>query len=157
TYVAQMGADTHGFGASSGIFFRLSGAIDPTTLPATPLATLDSAASVYVVDLARGARVPVRVRFRADAGRFAGPDLLAILPVAGLPLRPHTRYAAVVTRHVRDVSGVAVTREPGFTQTLGKPLLAPLVDWARQAGVLDDIAGATVFTTGEYTSDMQAL
>src|SRR5258706_15464838 len=39
-WLTTLAEDKHGFGCNTGIFFRLSGAIDETTLPATADATL---------------------------------------------------------------------------------------------------------------------
>jgi len=158
-YVDAFAADGHGFGEASGIFFRFSAPIDAGTLPQTPEAALAADASVYLIELPGGRRQPIKVGVRARGGPFAGPNLLAILPFPGLPLRPQTQYAAVITRRVLDATGAKVGRDSGFGDALGGPVLAPLRAWAQSAGAgtLDDIAGATVFTTGEPTRDMQAL
>jgi hypothetical protein len=157
-YLAAFAADHHGFGTNSAVYFRLTNAIDVSTLPPSPAAAIDPVASVYLVDLDRGRRVPVRVRFRAEAGRFAGPNLLAVLPLAGFPLYPRTRYAAVVTRRVHGTNGAPVQPPPGIDR-LSTSLYAPLAAWARiaGAGVLGDIVFATVFTTGEFTSEIALL
>src|SRR5262249_3643415 len=101
-YVAAMARDRHGFGTNAAVYFRFSGAIDARSLPASVTESMAAIASVYVVELASGARVPVAMRLRESRGRFAGPNLLAIAPFPGLPLLPRTRYAAVVTNRIRD-------------------------------------------------------
>jgi predicted esterase len=159
SYLAAMAADRHGFGENAAIYFRFSAPIDESSLPADAAASMAANASVYAIDLGHGGRVPVQMRFRASAGRFAGPNLLAIAPFPGIPLSPQTAYAAVVTTRVRDLAGAAVSRDVGFDAALAGPLYQPLRNLVASGGgdSLADIAGATVFQTGDPTSDLRAL
>jgi dienelactone hydrolase len=157
-YLDAVAQDRHGFGTSAAIFFRFSGPVDPASLPTSPAAALDPAASVFLVDLAAGNRVPVRIRLRPGSGPFSGPNLLAIEPFPGRPLRPSSRYAALVTTRVRGADGAPVGADAALAGELAGGLLAPVADWAAQSGLSPkEIAGATVFTTADPTADMAAL
>jgi hypothetical protein len=95
---------------------------------------------------------PIDVAFLPDGGPFGDANLLAVLPLQGAPLRPATRYAAVVTRKVRYADGTA---PPPWTPSADAPAayrdaveaLAPLVD-------ADDLAALAVFTTDDRAADM---
>jgi hypothetical protein len=112
--LAETEAD--GFGLSSGIFFGMAAAVDPTSLPDLH-GSLAPSASVFLMGVDPGSpdylrRIPVSVAFEADGGPYGAPNLLSLLPLQGVPLQPTTAYAAVVTRAVRDAAG----------QSLGVPL-----------------------------------
>lgn len=156
-WMADLGKSTYGFGLNSGVFFRLSGPIDPATLPATPEASLLPDASVFLVDLDHDKRIPLLARFEPFEGNYAGPNLLGLMPLPGLALAPATRYAAIITRRVEAMGGGAIGRASGLD--LSAALYAPVRDWLTRKGELAqaDIAGVTVFTTANPQGQMQAL
>lgn len=105
------------------------------------------------------------------------PDLFMVQPVWGRPLRPKTTYAFVLRRGVRDAEGKVLARPAALAAVLDAALggvkgvsdpeqqrladtLQPLID-AYQAGKLTvpwrDIAAATVFSTGNPTSQLKAM
>ncbi len=161
-----------GFGTNAGMFVRFDGAIDPTTLPASPDTARSEDASVYLVDVdaaspERGTRRPLRFRFEAAAGETIGPDWLACLPYPGFPLRPHTTYALVVTRRLRGGNGERVGRAPDFEAvmaavdaatdaevTRARAAYAPLTAWLDEPGADEraDVVDAAVFTTQDPTA-----
>jgi pimeloyl-ACP methyl ester carboxylesterase len=119
-----------GFGTSSGIFFRTTAALDPDTI------------DVLVEPLDGGDPAHVDVTFEEDGGPYGAPDLLAAVPVQGIPLAPGTRYAAIVTTDVHDASGAP---------------LEPARDVPDEITALADpatVAGYTIFTTGHPTADV---
>jgi hypothetical protein len=143
--------DARGFALAGGVFFRASAALDPASLPDVD-GSIGDDASVFLVALDAGPdflrRAPVDVSFAADGGPFGDRNLVALLPVQGLPLRPLTRYAAVITRAVRDLHGRRLARAPSalppdYRDALAT--LAPLVS-------ADDVAGLAVFTTDDPTA-----
>jgi len=101
------GAD--GVGLTAPVLFPFDAPLDPASLPSVEDSVTD-AASVFVVDVDPssprfGERAPVDVRFLDDGGPFGGTNLLVVLPYPGIPLRPRTLYAAVVTTAVRGRGG----------------------------------------------------
>ena len=88
--------DLDGFGTSAPVFFRIDGDLDPTSLPATPAASLQMDASVFLLDVESASptalsRVPVEVHWDAAS------RLLAVRPYNGHALHEGRTYAAVVT------------------------------------------------------------
>src|SRR5437868_6043274 len=68
---------TTGFGTSSAVYFRFDGPIDPASLPASSADSVKADASVFLVDVGPGSptvgrRVPVRVRFEHESGKYIG-------------------------------------------------------------------------------------
>lgn len=166
-----------GFGVSSAAFFRFSAPINPASLPATPEASREADASVYLVDVdpdspTRGTRTPLKLRFEPRAGEGIGENWLSVLPYPGFPLRGATTYAAVVTRRVTAPDGSAVGRSTDWSAVVGegsggpmdgdedaeveraRRVYAPLLAWLDEPGGdgRDDVAAAAVFTTMDPTA-----
>lgn len=102
-------AEQTGFGTTTPVFFPMTAAIDPSDLPG-PIDPASLEAPVFLVDVDpdspdRGTLAPIIGRFLLDAGPYGAPNLLAILPVQGRPLRPNTLYAAVVTSTLHQADG----------------------------------------------------
>jgi hypothetical protein len=144
--------DAHGFSLAGGVFLRASAPLDGTTLPDVDH-SITADASVFLVAVDASSpdflrRVPLDIAFTADGGPFGDRNLLALLPIQGIPLRPQTRYAAVVTRAVRDTHGhrlarMATPARADYSDALAA--VAPLVS-------ADDVAGLAVFTTDDPTA-----
>lgn len=167
--LALLARDGRGFATTGGVFFQLDAAL-PTELPSMQ-ASVAKDATLFLVGAQKdspdlGVRIPVEIRFRADGGPFGSPNLLSLLPLQGRPLLPNTRYAAVVTRKVKDVNG----------KELGQSLeLAKLLAGFKPAGMSDrafetyraaisalslaanDLAGLAVFTTGDPLADFEKV
>lgn len=102
-----------GFGASTPVYFYLDGMIDPETLPRREVDSLESNASVFLIDADTGSpeaftKQPVVVQWHSVQRR------LALRPADGHPLTPGRRYAAVVTRRVKDPKGDDLEPAPKF-------------------------------------------
>ena len=165
--------DARGFSTTAGIYFALDGPLD-TSVNANPTASLADDAPVFLVNVddnspERGTRKPVAVHFAADGGPFGTQSLLSLIPLQGIPLRPATRYAAVVLRSARDAGG----------RRLGVPRsLSELVNGHTPAGMSDavaaeydkaiaalgsfgvkapDLAGLAVYTTDDPTRGVSAV
>ncbi|HXU67984.1 MAG TPA: hypothetical protein VN947_01580 [Polyangia bacterium] len=147
--LALVARDARGFSLAGGIFFRASAPLDPASLP-DAAGSLADAGSVFVVPIDPDApdylhRVPLDVAFTADGGPFGAPNLLALLPIQGIPLRAHTRYAAVVTRNVRDAHGRRLAAMPAPDRSDYADALATIAPLVAASGV----AGLAVFTTDD--------
>ena len=141
-------------------------AVDAKSLPATEAASVADDASVLLVDLDAGARVPARVQVHDDSplGSTA-PPLLAVLPARGVVLAEGHRHAVVVTTKVtaggkpvaasatfaaiRDGSRRTTAIEKLYGSAIDevKKLVKPLGDGAT-------IAGLTVFTTQAASGEL---
>ena len=101
-----------------------------------------------------------------DADKYTPDNLLTVAPRPGIILAPLRRYAFVVMRSFGDVNGaplgVSTTmRALAHGETPAIPrgpelasLYAPLFPMLASAGVnVDDVAAATVFTTGDVVKD----
>jgi hypothetical protein len=149
-------SDAHGFATSSGVFFSLTGAVEQASLPALRDSTADGA-SVFLMSVDASApdrlrRTPVEVVFNADGGPYGDANQLTVLPLQGVPLRPHTTYAAVITRRVRDTSGRAIEPSSGWRELVASTTRPRSYDLAfaalAEAKVpLDDVVGLAAFTT----------
>jgi hypothetical protein len=110
---ARMLSDLDGFGVSTPVYFYLDGAIDPSTLPKDEASSLDAQASAFLIDADTSSpdaftKVPIVVQWQAAAKR------VALRPADGRPLTPGRRYAAVITRRVRDTNGGQLEPAPKF-------------------------------------------
>ncbi len=142
-------ADTTGFALSGGVFFQISEPLDGALLPSIDESIGDDS-PVYVVNLATGEKVPLEISFAEQGTQYGAPNLLALVPVQGIPLRPRTTYAAVVTTALRTVDGDALTAAK--TDELSR--------WSDAIETLgldrSTIAGLTVFTTGDPAAQLGA-
>ena len=166
-------ADADGFGLTSAIYLPLTGPLAETSLPGLFESTTDTArAFVVAIDSGSpdfGVRAPVLARFLADPGPFGAPNLLALLPLQGRPLRPKTTYAAVLLRSAHDAAGEALgvslamaqlaagVRPEGLGERAFAEYRRALETLERLGTPREVIAGLAVFTTGDPAAAMQAL
>lgn len=171
--LAVLERDADGFAVSAMVSFAMSGALDPASLP-SPMASVEDASPVVLLSVDPDApdhlkRYPLSSAFLPDPGPYGVPDMLALLPYQGIPLRDGTTYAAVVRRSLGDVSGAPL----GVPQTLaeiaagGTPAGMSDADAGQhraalaavaEAGIpLDDVAALSVFTTGTPRAGMRVL
>jgi len=162
--LALVTRDAHGFALAGGVFFRAGAPLDPASLPDVA-GSLVADAAVFLVGIDASQpdflqRQPLDVAFVADGGPFGDRNLLAALPVQGIPLRPAARYAAVVTRRVRDAELRPLGRSTEMAQLASGARPASLADAVAQEyrdailalGPLvaaDQIAALAVFTTDD--------
>jgi hypothetical protein len=159
--IRAIASETEGFGLSSGVFFRASLPLDPASLPTVEASLADDAAVFLMnVDPASpdaGERQPVTVLFAADGGRFGAPNLLVVLPVQGRPLRPKTRYAAVVLRSLGDglaqapqLDDLLAGKEPLGLGAAARGRYREALAFLADRGIDgEDIAALSVYTTGD--------
>ncbi len=165
--------DARGFATTGGVFFAISRALDPVSLP-TLAGSVDGSASVFLVDVTegsptRGVRMPIDVRFNEDPGLYGPPHQLSLLPLQGAPLRPSATYAAVVSTSVRDAEGVALAQSPavaellagdtpaGMTEPAAQGYRDALAELAAQGVDGGVIAALSVFTTDDPTADLASI
>jgi len=161
--VRAVATKADGFATSAAVFFTLTSA--PGPLPSLQETTRPGA-TVFLVELDSGKRYPLEVKYTAEASRYGAAKQLALLPLQGLPLKPATRYAAVVLRALKDESGallgvslpmaqLAARRTP---DGLDDATAAKYHDALGKLGVpAQDVAGLAVFTTGRPTAELQAF
>lgn len=159
-----------GFATTSAIFFPLSGAIDPSSLPDVH-ESIEDDASVFVMDVdpaspERGSRHPIVARFDVDPGPFAVPNVLALLPLQGRPLHAGRTYAAVVTTRVLGTDGaplgiapptsaLARGERPEGLSDAAYAVHEEAMDALRELGVdLSTVAATAVFRTWDPVAEL---
>jgi hypothetical protein len=172
--LALLTQDAHGFAVSAAVYFSLTADLGSISLPDAAHSTAADS-PLFLMDLERKTRQPVVLSYFTDGGPYGAPNLLSLLPVQGIPLRPGARYAAVVRRTLTDAKGHAVAPADAIGQLASGVQPAGLSD-AAFAGYRDalttlasvgvaaaDIAGLAVFTTdtpavavGEFRKDVLA-
>ncbi len=173
-YTETMDRKLDGFSPAASGYMRFTGPLDPSSLPETPLAALEENASVQLLDIDpaspdHGKRKLVSLKFRAPEGVYYQPNTLAFMPTLGSPLRPHTRYALVVTDAVRGAGGGTILKSEELAQALGevnpasdaalaaKEALAPAVIEIEKAGIpRGKIVHLAVFRTNDPTEELFA-
>jgi hypothetical protein len=160
----------NGFGLSSGIFFQATAALDPTSLPDLHGST-QASSPVFLMGIDPGSpdylrRLPIQVAFLLDGGPYGPPNLLAALPLQGVPLQPLTSYVAVVLRSLKDAQGqplgvsLSMAQLAAGVQPVGMPAAAfdvyqRALSALGMAGVTaSQIAGLASFTTWDPVSGM---
>src|SRR5262249_18701065 len=149
-------------------YLRFTDAIDRGSLPKTPRDGLDPGASVQLLDIDptspdHGQRQLASLQWRAPAGVYILSNTLAFMPVVGFPLRPHTRYALVVTDALKAQGGGQVVQSPTVAKLVGaqppdaatrtaSAALAPAVTEIEKADISRaHVVHLAVFTTSNPT------
>ncbi len=169
--IVALAQEADGFGTTSGVFVTTTRAVDPASLPDLA-ASVTAGASVFLTPVsgpdAVRVRYPVRVSARPTDNPSGATNLLAAVPLQGVPLAPATMHALVITRAVRDTTGAALAASPTVTALRAGATPAGLGDAAATAyrdalrtlamgGVdLDRVAGLAVFRTGDPTASFAA-
>ncbi len=168
-------AATFGFGPNSAVYVRLSGALDPASVPTFAEVTVQPRSSVLLLDLddPTAPPVPLLVDY-APAGTPRRPShLLTLLPYPGHPLKPATRYGAAVFNGLHDASGLRLAPSPTLAALDGPaPGGVPAATWTTLRQDRDDVVQAvrtrtlwhpselvafSAFTTQDATRDMDAI
>lgn len=130
-----------GFGLVSPIFFTFDGELDASTLSAT---------TVRLFDAASFDEVPTELHWEASLHQ------LSVRPANGHPLRPGSRYAALVTSGVHDQAGNAIGANAAFAQ-LRDATARPLDSRAGEAFDLYDPTLTALAAHGVVRADVVAL
>ncbi len=165
--------DGNGFGLTSAVYFSLTGPVRQDGLPDLS-GSLEPGSPVFLVDVDPASpeylrRIPLDVKFMEDGGPFGAPNLLCLLPLQGIPLRPRITYAAIVLRSLTDRSGnlmgvsfslariLSGQRPDGLSREAFDAYRAAL-ERLREAGTsYDRVAGMTVFTTGDPITGLECF
>ncbi|MEZ4440161.1 MAG: hypothetical protein R3B72_13785 [Polyangiaceae bacterium] len=151
-----------GFSTTSGVFFSATAALDPDGLPGLAESVAPDAPA-FLIDIEPDspdylALHPVTVGMEEDGGPFGAPHLLSLLPLQGLPLRPSHRYAAVVTRDLRDAAGERLGPATRHDEGPGAASEARAWDALAEAGIpAEEVAGLAAFTTDDGTAPLRLL
>jgi hypothetical protein len=167
--IAAAAAD--GFGTTSTVYFAFDGPLDPKSLPALN-DTVAAASPVFLMAVEgqdAGVRVPVQAHFLADGGPYGAPNLLALLPLQGAPLRATTLYAAGVTRALTDAQGRSLgvaaqmaqlasgSAPAGMSDAVLTDYRAALAQLAKSGIAASSLAGLAVFQTGNPTQGLKTV
>lgn len=165
-----------GFSPQAAGYVRFAGPIDPSSLPQTPQQSLEPSAVAQLIDVddsspEYGQRRPIDLYYRDKVGSYWPPYTLSFHPTYGLPLRPKTRYAFVVTRDLKGVGGKEIGHSEELDAVLGihepkenslaaslKSSWAPSIAAVTAAGIpIEQIAHLTVFTTNDPSAELFAV
>ncbi len=143
-----------GFSTTGGVFFAFSGPVDPAGLPDVA-ATVTPGSPVFLIGIDPdaadyGMRYPLEVELEPVANLYAADNMLSLMPLQGVPLRAGTRYAAVVTTTLSDIGGANIAPASAAALAGYSDAVSELASLGVQA---DQIAGMTVFTTGDPTAE----
>ncbi|MCC6807279.1 MAG: hypothetical protein IT381_07635 [Deltaproteobacteria bacterium] len=169
--IAILAADARGFSTAAPIMFRFTASLAPDRLPALEVsATKQSPITLVSIDPRAPdflTRYPFRAEFMRDGGPFGASNMLAILPLQGRPLRPNTRYAAIVQRKLGDKDGALLgvplamsqllfgERPNGMHARAHEAYMQALRVVDRDLGIpASAIAAITVFTTDDVTGGL---
>lgn len=159
--IIEIAATSEGFGTTSPIWFSLDGTIETQRFPSVHQ-SLDATSSAFLMALDDGSFHPIDVRFLADGGPYGAPNLLALLPVQGIPLRAKTRYAAVIRTSLTDkpltlsteMQQIIAGKAPANMTNEVFDQHRSALDQIEARGISrNEIAGLTVFTTGAPTDE----
>ena len=161
--------DLDGFGVSSPIYFYLDGDIAPNSLPQSAEESTGERASVFLIDADTGSSSAFQ-RVRAELQWLPELRRLALRPALGHPLTPGRRYAAIVTRRVKDVngqplepaSGFATLRDPDITLAdtrwaQARAEYTPVLETLDASGIArTDVVAMAVFRVQVTSKDLEA-
>ena len=170
-YAVSVKGVIDGFSPAASGFVRFTGPIDPATLPKTPRDGLDPEASAQLIDIdpnspEHGQRKLISLRWQEAEGVYYRANTLAFMPTIGFPLRPHTRYAFVVTDALEAKTGGSIAPQADLAKVVGASefdantraahtTLAPAVREIEAAGIgKDRIVHLAVFTTNDPTEEL---
>ncbi len=173
-FMESMQGILSGFSSVAGGFVRFSTALDPKTLPASPLDAMDKNSSVQLIDVTPGAkqhgeRQLIRVQLAPTPALYYPDNTLTYLPVFGYPLKPKHRYAFVVTTGVRSAAGARIEPSQQLREVLGtepaqgataslRDAIADDVDAVVAAGVpRSKIVHMAIYSTNDPVAELQVL
>jgi dienelactone hydrolase len=164
-------ATRDGFCTTCNVTFAIEGGLDPASLPdARTLTEADAGERIALVDIdadspERGRRVPLRAQWDQERG------LLSVRPLRGVVLRPHTRYAAVLTDALRGEDGTPLAPSADFVALRDDAESDPSPRLERARAVLEPalstlgelgwprrhVVGLSSFTTEDPTRELLSM
>ncbi len=181
SYLLFAKTELRGFSVQPTVYVEFSGPLDVKKLPG-PLGSAKGDSAIQLVNIDDGSpgygqATEVRTAVSPTTrGMYLVPNLLMVQPVWGKPLRTSTVYALVVRRGLGDATGKVLSQPKvlkdifaawqadkapkdaataAYAQTL-LPLRQAIAG-GKLAVPYDDIAAATVFSTGNPTSQLTSM
>ncbi len=167
-YYRKISHKMDGFSISESAFLRFTGKI-AATLPG-PEDSIKPASPIFLVNIDRaspgfGEHIPVFCYFHTHK---SGPlqNLLAVCPYPGFVLREKTRHAVVVMRGLdpnlvqsKVLEDLLAGKNPGGSfGARAVEIFEPLLQFLKEKNIsANEIAAATVYTTGEPTRPLQQI
>ncbi len=154
TYLA-LAPTLDGWGTNSPIYVRFSETPDASLAP-SPAQSIEPDSPILLLDVDptsphRGEAIPVVTTLHEVADAYTADNLLAVAPLLGFPLRPHTRYALVLRPPYAAIGQMPSAWEEQEA-------------WADVAGTLttlgipaSHVAAATVFTTQDPVRELASI
>lgn len=109
----------NGFSTNAGVVFQFNRALDPSVLPPAKATLADDSVMMLVnIDPDHPAylqRIPVRSNFDPVTTVYQPGHLLTMMPVPGYSLEPDTRYAAIIFKGLRSLTGEPILAAPLLT------------------------------------------
>ena len=165
-YLATIGSISNRYHTVMPIYIPFRRDIDTDALSSWDLDYATSDSPIQLIDVDSGSpeygrRFPVSVSVTRKADQYRPTHLLQVIPTMGVPLRPNTTYALIVTNETplkeinywqQDEQLAAVLGVDGVGLDLDQSVVnvyAPLRSYLADEGVDPaSIVGATVWTTG---------
>ncbi|MEO1374763.1 MAG: hypothetical protein AAFW70_10665 [Cyanobacteria bacterium J06635_10] len=171
--IKSIASDRSGFPTNSAGYFRFNSPVAQQDVDRVIAADTDS--PILLIDIDpdspnRGELLPtVASTFRPDLS-YVPSSLLSVAPAPGIILNPNRTYAYVVKRSLNNANGSSLGVSPtleklingdtleGELGTEAQELYQPLWETLNNIEVnLDEVAAATVFTTGDVVSELAQL
>ncbi|MEM9923407.1 MAG: hypothetical protein AAF915_06615 [Cyanobacteria bacterium P01_D01_bin.50] len=170
--IKSVASDRSGFPTNSAGYFQFNSPVAEQDVDRVIAADTDS--PILLIDIDpdspnRGELLPtVASTFRED--RYVPSSLLSVAPAPGIILNPNRTYAYVVKRSLNNANGSSLGVSPNLEKlingetlegelgTEAQQLYQPLWETLNNIEVnLDEVAAATVFTTGDVVSEFAQL
>ncbi|MGZ3424539.1 MAG: hypothetical protein ACXVEE_42160 [Polyangiales bacterium] len=161
SYLKQLHGKIDGFSPMAAGYVTFEGPLDESSLPADAIASAKDTSSLQMIEIETGKRTPLVWKFRDRVGDYyMVPNTLSFSTALGHVLKPHTKYAVVVTRAAKGRDGQPAAPNATLSDVLaGKGALGTA--WAPAIAKLgiktDQIAHLTVFTTSDPTAEARAV
>jgi len=159
--IELLAGERPGFSPLTSVYFRFTGPLDESALPAP--ADVDEASSpIVLIDVdpdspELGRRFPAHVSFHAASTRFFSANTLTVRPVPGIDLHPGRTYAVAILDGLLASDGSAVTPNDAFDALKGgaDAHYATLFDALEGQGISrDDVLVAAMFTTSDPATEL---
>lgn len=164
--IELLASEGAGVSPITGVYFRFTGNLDETSLPADPADTLADDSPVVLIDVDpdspdRGARLPAYVRFQSAPTLFWPSHTLVVRAVPGVHLHPGRRYAVALRDAIRASDGSAVAHDDDFEAlktssdgALGAHYDALFGELEALGVARDDLLSASTFTVADPAREM---
>ena len=163
--VGELQTEHAGFSPITGVYFRFTGPLDESALPAHPADTQADGSLVLLVDVdpdspERGRHMPAYVHFQHASTAFWQPDTLVVRAVPGVHLHPGRRYAAVIRAGITAADGTPVEPSPAFVGAassggaVGDAYTALMADLADLGIAAEEVLVASAFTVSDTATQM---